>query len=241
MGSGGDIDLLVIKSGTFNHDQVTRNIYRNLSTAAAVDALVVTPEDLERYGDSPYLVYHPALREGKVIYDLGQKEGHRLPRCDVGKRAAAPAGTGPAEMRKDAELPRGGDMGCKRYPPTDPREWLNRARSNLAMAQADTAGAIPEDLCYEAQQAAQKAVKAVFIRRGASFPYTHDLGRLLQSLERGGLKVPKYANDAKELTRFAPETRYPGASDPVNRRQYRRAVRIAESVVRWAERQVGKP
>ena len=25
-------------------------------------------------------------------------------------------------------------MALKRYPPTDPREWLNRARSNLAIA-----------------------------------------------------------------------------------------------------------
>jgi uncharacterized protein len=78
MGPNSDIDLLVIKSGRFNHDRVTRNIYRNLSGAAAVDALVVTPEDLEQYGDSPYLVYYPALREGKVIYDTGQEVGHRL-------------------------------------------------------------------------------------------------------------------------------------------------------------------
>src|SRR5947209_20083836 len=64
MGSNSDIDLLVIKSGKFNHDRVTRTIYRNFSgVGAAVDALVVTPEDLEQYGDSPYLVYYPALRE----------------------------------------------------------------------------------------------------------------------------------------------------------------------------------
>jgi predicted nucleotidyltransferase len=70
MGPNSDIDLLIIKSGKFNHDRVTRDIYRNLSGAAAVDALVVTPEDLERYGDSPYLVYYPALREGRVVYDI---------------------------------------------------------------------------------------------------------------------------------------------------------------------------
>jgi predicted nucleotidyltransferase len=69
MGPDSDIDLLVVKSGKFNHDRVTRSIYRNLSGAAAVDALVVTPEVLQQYGDSPYLVYYPALREGKVVYD----------------------------------------------------------------------------------------------------------------------------------------------------------------------------
>ena len=44
----------------------------------------------------------------------------------------------------------------KRYPPTDPRERLNRARSNLALAKSDTVGALLEDLCFEAQQAAER-------------------------------------------------------------------------------------
>jgi HEPN domain-containing protein len=132
-------------------------------------------------------------------------------------------------------------MARKRYPPTDPREWLNRARSNLAMAQSDNTGVVLEDLCYEAQQAAEKAVKAVFILRRETFPYIHDLHKLLQLLEKNGLKVPRYVQDSKELTRFALETRYPGSSGPVTRRAYRRAFRIAEAVVQWAERQIGKP
>jgi len=34
-----------------------------------VEVVVATPEELERYGASPALVYGPALREGKVVYD----------------------------------------------------------------------------------------------------------------------------------------------------------------------------
>jgi HEPN domain-containing protein len=132
-------------------------------------------------------------------------------------------------------------MARKRYPPTDPREWLNRAHSNLALAHADNTGAVLEDLCYEAQQAAEKAVKAVFIRRAVRFPYIHDLDQLLQLLEQNGLKIPRYVKDSKELTRFALVTRYPGSSGPVTRRSYRRALRIADGVVRWADRQVMKP
>jgi len=33
-----------------------------------VDVIVATESDLRRYGDTPGLVYQPALREGKVIY-----------------------------------------------------------------------------------------------------------------------------------------------------------------------------
>ena len=69
MGPDSDIDLLVIKGGKFNRWQLTTAIYRHLrGVAAAVDVVVVTPEEVERYGDSPYLVIHPALRDGKVVY-----------------------------------------------------------------------------------------------------------------------------------------------------------------------------
>ena len=36
----------------------------------------------------------------------------------------------------------------------DPREWLNRARSNLERAQTTLPGVYLEDLCFDAQQAA---------------------------------------------------------------------------------------
>jgi predicted nucleotidyltransferase len=69
MGPDSDIDLLVIKAGKFNHLRVTTAIYRHLrGTDGAVDVVVVTPEEVQRYGDSPYLVIYPALREGKVVY-----------------------------------------------------------------------------------------------------------------------------------------------------------------------------
>ena len=44
----------------------------------------------------------------------------------------------------------------ERFPPDDPREWLNRARSNLALAKNRIPDAYLEDLCFEAQQAAEK-------------------------------------------------------------------------------------
>lgn len=132
-------------------------------------------------------------------------------------------------------------MARKRYPPTDPREWLNRAKSNLALAKNDTVGAFLEDLCFEARQAAEKAIKAMFVHRGASFPFIHDLDELLNRLQRTGVKIPKYVRQADELSPFAVETRYPGLSGPVTKRQHRRAVRITEAVLHWAERQIEKP
>ncbi len=132
-------------------------------------------------------------------------------------------------------------MARKRLPPDDPREWLNRARSNLVRARKPIAGVYLEDLCFDAQQAAEKAIKALFVQRGLDFPFTHDLARLLRLLRGHGVKIPKYVRQARDLTLYAAETRCPGDAEPVTRREHGRLVRIAEGVFRWAERQIGKP
>ena len=131
-------------------------------------------------------------------------------------------------------------MARKRFPPDDPREWLNRARSNLAHARAISPEVCLEDLCFDAQQGAEKAIKAVFICRGEAFPYIHELKKLLGRLQRNGLKIPKYVWEAHELTRFAAVTRYPGKVGSVTPREYRRAIRIATGVLGWAERYVAR-
>ncbi len=123
----------------------------------------------------------------------------------------------------------------ERFPPDDPREWMNRARSNLALAKNRVAGAYLEDLCFDAQQAAEKAIKAVMIAREIEFPYVHDLGSLLSLLEDAGEPVPEAIRTAVSLTTYATTTRYPNVGEPVGEREYREAITIAEAVVRWAE------
>lgn len=131
-------------------------------------------------------------------------------------------------------------MQPERLPPDDPREWLNRARSNLIRARTEAPGIYLEDLCFDAQQAAEKALKAVLIHRGVTFPYVHDLAELLTSLLQAGEAIPEAVKEAGRLTRFAIVTRYPGVSEPVTHEEYRQAVAIAESVLRWAEEVVKK-
>lgn len=69
MNRHSDVDLLIIKEGVDALDLMGQ-IYRNLrGVGAAVDAIVVSPRDVERYKDSHALVIKPALREGKVVYE----------------------------------------------------------------------------------------------------------------------------------------------------------------------------
>ena len=100
----------------------------------------------------------------------------------------------------------------------EPREWLNRARSNLALAKARPSETYLEDLCFEAQQAAEKALKAMLIAAGVAFPYVHDLAHLLTVLEKAGTQIPDAIRGVESLTRYAVITRYPGLAEPVPRR-----------------------
>ena len=126
----------------------------------------------------------------------------------------------------------------ERFPPDDPREWMNRARSNLVLAKNRILGAYLEDLCFDAQQAAEKAIKAVMIAREIDFPYVHDLGSLLSSLEETGESVPEAIRATVSLTTYATATRYPNVGAPVTEQEYREAIAIAEAVVRWAEQRL---
>jgi len=64
-----DLDLLIIKEGGDALDLMGRIYMRLHGVGTAVDALVVAPEDVERYKNSHALVFRPALQGGKVIYE----------------------------------------------------------------------------------------------------------------------------------------------------------------------------
>ena len=69
MGRNSDVDLLVVKDGE-NAWTVMSRIYESLyGVDAAVDAVVVSPEEVERYKDTHALVIKPALQEGRVVYE----------------------------------------------------------------------------------------------------------------------------------------------------------------------------
>ena len=130
-------------------------------------------------------------------------------------------------------------MPSERFPPDDPREWLNRARSNLFRAGSRIPEVYLEDLCFDAQQAAEKAIKALLVKKGVAFPYVHDIAHLLTLVEQTGVQIPDPVKRGEDLTRYAVMTRYPGLAEPVTETHYRDALVSAEVIVRWAEEEIG--
>lgn len=124
----------------------------------------------------------------------------------------------------------------ERLPPDNPIEWLNRAKSSLALAKMGSIDIYREDLCFQAQQGAEKAIKAVYISKNIIFPYIHDISRLLSILEEKGVIIPSEIKCASKLTTYASQTRYPGLDTPVHNEEYQEALIFTERVIRWAEK-----
>jgi HEPN domain-containing protein len=116
-------------------------------------------------------------------------------------------------------------------------DWLQRAESNLEIARrARGEKVFLEDLCFEAQQAAEKALKALLIYLSGDYPRVHAFTLLLERLEEH-VAVPEPIREVLELTDYAVQIRYPGDYYPVSVEEYERALELAERVLSWVRSQ----
>lgn len=91
-----------------------------------------------------------------------------------------------------------------------PADWMELAISDLTVAKVRPEGLVRfESLCFLAQQAAEKALKAVCRHHGIRFDSTHDIDELMSLLDDHGHSVPEAHDEATILTRYAVQTRYP--------------------------------
>ena len=68
MGPYSDIDVLVVVPDGTHCRHTAQRIYQHLiGLGVAVDVVVATASYLQQYGNN-FLVYYPALREGRAIY-----------------------------------------------------------------------------------------------------------------------------------------------------------------------------
>ncbi len=122
--------------------------------------------------------------------------------------------------------------------PGSPADWLRHARSDLALAQVSRpVETLLVALCFHAQQAAEKAIKAVLLQEESKASGPYNIRALLEQLP-DDIDFPSDVANAAELTEFAVEARYSGAIEEVSDTEYSRAVSLAMAVVRWAETQI---
>jgi len=125
------------------------------------------------------------------------------------------------------------------FEPGSSQDWLRYARADLALAKIPLPEeGLYEQLCFHAQQAVEKCLKAVLIKFRVAFPKTHSIEHLIDLLPT---EIPRNAKliASARLTGYATVFRYPGDEEPVNEAAYHEAIQIAESILAWAEQQLG--
>jgi HEPN domain-containing protein len=117
-------------------------------------------------------------------------------------------------------------------------EWIDRAKSSLELAQAKIIRHIHyEDLCFQLQQAAEKALKGLLIFYGVEPEFTHNIEVLIKELKKF-TDIPENIKDAAVLTNYAVTTRYPGEYDEITKDEYEKSIKIAKDCLDWTENKI---
>jgi HEPN domain-containing protein len=122
--------------------------------------------------------------------------------------------------------------------PDLPGDLLSLAREDLAAAEAlDRAERVSDaPVGFHAQQAVEKALKAAIASRDQAFPFTHDIGLLMQLCEDAGLELPAVLSETDRLTPYAAAIRY-GLGDP-GAVPTSKALHWAARAIEWADAQL---
>jgi HEPN domain-containing protein len=124
--------------------------------------------------------------------------------------------------------------------------WLAAAREDLGYARHAASGAHHAPACFYAQQAAEKAVKAVHFLRGARAVIGHNVRALIEHLEPREAALDSLLDEARELDIFYLPTRYPNSLDTgtpaqaFSSSQSKRALELSERIVAGAADVLGR-
>lgn len=111
---------------------------------------------------------------------------------------------------------------------------LRKARGDERAVSALLDEHVPDEVVgFHAQQAVEKALKAVLAVRGIDYAFSHDLAYLGDLLTANGIDLPADVRAGEELRPWAVEFRYedPAGTPPLDRRGARDT---AEAALRWA-------
>jgi len=212
-----DVDLLVVISNDADRRHARDAAWdasRDLDIPR--DIIVVTADQIGNEGDLVGTVIRPALREGKLLYDATA-----LVRWDQTRRAVD------VEVKPVTEIGRRAET----------RRWLRQARLDLRTAEVDLAASDldPDPAAYQAQQAAEKALKAVLVFLQVDYPFSHDLDASRNRIPSGWPVKDEHPN-LQVLSGWSYRARYPGDWIPPTREDARAAIAQARAILQSVER-----
>ncbi|MEK7838874.1 MAG: HEPN domain-containing protein [candidate division NC10 bacterium] len=113
------------------------------------------------------------------------------------------------------------------------KAWLAKADQDVLVAGAVLDLAMPsyDPVGFHAQQAAEKALKALLVRHQVRFGKTHDMRGLLDLAERVAPGIGEQLAGVEALTPYAVDARYPGEDPPLGREDASARLDVARRVV----------
>jgi len=112
--------------------------------------------------------------------------------------------------------------------------WLRKAESDLRVLDASLDVDALDAACFHAQQAAEKYLKAYLVHSGISFPYTHNLAKLVELCAGVDPAFHSLIAIAEPLTPYAVEMRYDAEfwpEDDVAREARALAIQVRDAVL----------
>jgi len=122
-----------------------------------------------------------------------------------------------------------------------PSGLLDLATADLTTARHLVVPGLYHNACYHAQQAAEKALKAVLLHEMATFPKTHDLSRLVDAIRVSQPTFPEFSLESAVLNEYAVDMRYdPQVLTDIDGDEAEVAIGYAQDVVEHAQRFLGE-
>lgn len=119
-------------------------------------------------------------------------------------------------------------------------DWMDQAIGDLEHAQSDIERGYYDWCCFSAQQAAEKAVKAVFQKRGVE-AWGHSVAELMAELGKSIKVSKKLHENALELDKAYIPTRYPNAHPRGSPRKLyteneaKRLIKYAQNIISFCQ------
>ena len=116
--------------------------------------------------------------------------------------------------------------------------WLERAKSSYEYSRTIVNEYVYyEDLCYQAQQAVEKAFKGLLIYFGEEPEFTHNIGILLGNIEKY-VEISDSIKEGMDLTNYAVQTRYPGQYTEITKEEYEKAIKVSKECLEWVKKTI---
>lgn len=127
----------------------------------------------------------------------------------------------------------------KRYQ-NDVADWLGQAEEDIRWAEYNLSGGFYSQVCFIAQQIAEKGLKAYLLSQNKVVKKTHKLLILLERCQQDSPQFKKFVKSCALLDNYYTQTRYPtlGPKGEYSRKEAEKGLNRAEKILNFIKKKL---